>query len=292
LLVFDNAVFCQLTSVAANQLIEVTKVKDCGSRGLTMRCRCCGASWTLALVLVGCAGSHPPAEKAKPIFFYAAASTKDVAEQIARDFQAETAATVEINPGPSSGLAKQIEWGGDADLFLSADEVSADYLSKKNLVELRRDLLTNHLVVITPSPDRLSIRLAQLRDLAETQVRRVAMAEPGVPAGEYARQALRQIGILEQMQDKIVGGVDVRATLQFVARGEVDAGLVYLTDAVNNPQVRIAFQVDDKLHAPILYPLVLIRKEHIRDEARKFYDFLGSDKAAKAFRTAHFEIVR
>jgi molybdate transport system substrate-binding protein len=249
------------------------------------------ASGILAFLITGCGGTSSPSQN-NSILVFAAASTKEAVEQIARDFQAETATPVEINPGPSSGLAKQIEQGAAADLFLSADEASADYLAKRNLIELRRNLLTNRLVVIVPAESQSAPQLKELRDLADPKVHRLAMAEPGVPAGEYARQALRQVDILEQVQSKIVGGVDVRATLQFVARGEVHAGLVYYTDALGNSKVRIAFEVNPDLHAPILYPLVLLHKNHIQEAARRFYDYLASEKAAKVFRAAHFGMAR
>jgi molybdate transport system substrate-binding protein len=250
------------------------------------------AGGILAFLFTGCGGPNSPAQKNESVLVFAAASTKEAVEQIARDFQAETATPVEINLGPSSGLAKQIEQGASADLFLSADQASADYLAKKTLIELRRNLLTNRLVVIVPAEGQSAPQLKELRDLADPKVHRLAMAEPGVPAGEYAREALRHSGILEQVQSRIVGGVDVRATLQFVARGEVDAGLVYYTDTVGNSKVRIAFEVNPDLHAPILYPLVLIRKDHIQDAARRFYEYLASEKAAKVFRAAHFGMAR
>src|SRR5437762_4123063 len=159
-----------------------------------------GVTFLILASCYGCSDSRP--QKASPITFFAAASTKEPLEQIGRDFQAETGTAVEIVLGPSSALAKQIERGADTDLFLSADEASTDYLEQRKLVEERRPLLSNRLVVIVPAEGRVSTRLNDLRDFADPGVRRVAIAEPGVPAGEYAREALRKAGILKQVQDK------------------------------------------------------------------------------------------
>lgn len=218
-----------------------------------------------------------------------AASTKEEVEDIARDFTSETGVKVEVSPGPSSGLVKQIEQGAPADLFLSADLASVDYLEFRNLVEQRRVLLKNKLVVVAPvdSP----VRLKELKDLADPRVKRLALAEEKVPAGEYAREALKRVGVWEQLKDRVVGGSDVRVTLQLVERG-ADAGLVYLTDTIDNSRVRVALEVEPGLHKPIEYPLVLIKRDSIKPAARRFYEQLGSAKAAAVFEKAKFTMAR
>jgi molybdate transport system substrate-binding protein len=221
---------------------------------------------------------------------FAAASTKEAIEQVARDFQGDNSTPVEVSLGPSSGLAKQIEQGASADLFLSADQASADYLAAKQLVSARRNLLTNRLVVVVPTAFDVGVR--ELRDLADPRIRRLALAEPKVPAGEYARQALRKAGVWGKVEDRVVGGIDVRATLQFVARGEAEAGLVYRTDALGQTRVRVAVEVEPGLHDPIHYPLVLLRREPVKQAARRFYDYLGSEKAAGVFERAGFGVER
>jgi molybdate transport system substrate-binding protein len=221
---------------------------------------------------------------------FAAASTKEAIEQVARDFQGEHGIPVEVSLGPSSGLAKQIEQGASADLFLSADQASADYLAAKQHVSERRNLLTNRLVVVVPTASDVGVKA--LPDLADPRIRRLALAEPKVPAGEYARQALRKAGVWDQVESRVVGGIDVRATLQFVARGEAEAGLVYHTDALDRTRVRVAVKVDPGLHDPIRYPLVLLRHEPMKEAARHFYDYLGSEKAAAVFARAGFGVER
>jgi len=242
--------------------------------------------------LIGCGapGSIRP-DSGRPVGLFAAASTKEAVERIARDFEAQTGVPVEVTLGPSSGLAKQIERGARADLFLSADEASADYLADKKLVALRRDLLSNRLVVVVPTKQVAPMPIQDLADLADLRVERIAMAEAKVPVGEYARQALRHAGLLDKVQSKFVGGVDVRATLQYVALGEAAAGFVYYTDAQGSSRVRVAFEVKPQLHAPIRYPLVLIGGLQVTDSAQSLYQYLASDRAAQVFRDAHFGIV-
>ena len=221
------------------------------------------------------------------VTIFAAASTKAVVDRITERFSAETGIAVEVVPGPSNALAKQIVAGGEADLLLSADQASADVLENEQLVAERRNLLTNRLVVIVPEG---GIELKGLGDLTDPQVRRLAIAAAKVPAGEYARAALKSAGVLEQVKERFVEGVDVRGTLQFVARGEVEAGIVYQTDVVGSSKVRVAFEVDQALHPPIEYPLVLVQRKKIAPAARKFYNYLYSEKAAQAFRDAQFGI--
>jgi molybdate transport system substrate-binding protein len=219
---------------------------------------------------------------------YAAASTKDAVETIAKQFQAETGVAVEVSPGPSSKLAKQILEGAPADLFLSADQANADDLEQNHLVAQRRNLLGNRLVVAVPSDSKLA--LSKLTDLARGDVTEVALALEKVPAGEYARQALRKAGVWDEIVGKVIGGEDVRATLAFVERG-ASCGIVYSTDTIGDSKVRVAFEIDPALHAPIEYPLVLVERAMMSPDAARLYEYLASEKAAEVFRAARFQII-
>jgi molybdate transport system substrate-binding protein len=238
------------------------------------------------LVLAGCAsgGTEPAREK---VIIFVAASTANAVEQIARDFQAETGIRVEVSPGPSSGLAQQIEQGAPADLFLSADRPMADFLAQHNRVAQQRLLLRTRLVVVVPADSPLTV--TALGDLADPRVKRLALAAESVPAGEYARAALRRAGVWDAVKDRVVSGTDVRVTLRLVEQG-AEAGLVYATDAAGRAQVRIALEVDPRLHPPIEYPLVLVNRPVIKDAARRFYEHLSSDRAAAVFRAAGFDV--
>jgi molybdate transport system substrate-binding protein len=219
---------------------------------------------------------------------FAAASTRETLEQVAADFERETGNAVDLNFGPSSGLARQIEHSGAADVFISADEAWADYLAERHLVAERHDLLTNQLVVAMPKESNATIH--NLADLAGPPIKRLALAAPVVPAGRYAREALQKAGVWDQVKDRVLDGGDVRAALTFVARGEAEAGLVYATDVTRNVQVRTALVVPAEYHTPIRYPVVLVRREPMQPAGRRFYDYLSSAKAAAIFQQAGFGI--
>jgi molybdate transport system substrate-binding protein len=237
----------------------------------------------LVLTLVGCT--------AKPhgIQVFAAVSTREAMEAIASDFERQSGTPVRCSFAGSSTLARQIEQGADADLFLSADERWADDLADKRLVAERRDLLGNRLVVVVPAARPL--RLKRLADLDGSEVRHLALALDPVPAGHYARQALQKAGIWEQMEKRVREAGDVRAALALVARDEADAGIVYATDVAASDKVRVALEVPEELHEPIRYPLVLLRRKDGSAAARALYDFLAGDTARAHFRKAGFQIV-
>jgi molybdate transport system substrate-binding protein len=238
----------------------------------------------LCLLLFALTGCGRSAEE--PARLYAAASTREAIERIVGDFRTSTGIPVETNIGPSSGLALQIEQGGPADLFLSADEPWADYLQKAGLVAERRNLLTNRLVVVIPQSSTLALR--RLDDLAAAEVKRLALAGATVPAGRYATEALAAAGVWEKVQPRVLRGKDVRAALLYVEKGEADAGIVYATDAAAAAGVRVALEVPPPLHSPVVYPLVLVNRRPVRPAARRLYDHLSSPAAAAAFRRAGF----
>jgi molybdate transport system substrate-binding protein len=246
------------------------------------------AALALFIAIFGAARSSAAGDDAT-LRIYVAASAGAVVETIVAQFRNQTGLAVEVSPGPSSRLAKQIAEGAPADLFLSADRASADYLEAKRLVAKRRNLLGNRLVVVVPADAPGAI--ASLADLARDEVREVALALEKVPAGEYARQALRRAGVWERVQAKVIGGEDVRATLAFVERGAA-AGIVFRTDCSGNSRARVAFEVDASLHAPIEYPLVLIERARMNPRALELYERLTSEAAAQVFRRAHFHILR
>jgi molybdate transport system substrate-binding protein len=216
---------------------------------------------------------------------YAAASTREAVERLAAEFRSRTGTRVELNFGPSSGLARQIEEGGGADLFLSADEGWADYLERAGLVAARRDLLGNRLVVIAPATGE--VKLKRLKELG-TMKYKLALAAPAVPAGKYARHALVRAGVWDQVKEHVVSGKDVRATLTFVEQGEVEMGIVYATDAMATGRVRTILEVPAELHEHIRYPLALIGRESVGSEARELFEFLASDRAEETFKAAGF----
>ncbi|MEX0676887.1 MAG: molybdate ABC transporter substrate-binding protein [Pirellulales bacterium] len=213
----------------------------------------------------------------------AAASTTDAVDVIRAEFaRLHPEVTVRTSFAASSALARQIEAGARADVFLSASSEWADHLEKKKLVARRRDLLGNRLVVIVPVDAKIKIDMAS--DLVQKSVRRLAMADPqSVPAGIYARQALEKLQLWEKLRSKVAGAADVRQALKFVETGAADAGIVYATDAAADKRVRIALKLDPKLSEPIRYPLVLVQGAESNAAAVAFDEFLASPAAAAVF---------
>jgi molybdate transport system substrate-binding protein len=249
----------------------------------------CGLLPAIALLGLGC-NAPPVSGPVETVHVYAAASTRDAVEEIARDYQAQFHVPVDVTAEASSTLAKQIEQGADADLFLSADEDWADYLADRKLVEQRHDLLGNRLAVITPADSAL--RPTKLADLAAPGVKLLALAGPSVPAGRYARQALEKEGVLDSVKDRIIEAGNVRAALTFVVKGEADAGVVYVSDAAAaGDKVRTAFIIPEDLHKPIRYVLALLKRDSIKPSARQFDEFLRGEAAASVFRKADFQVL-
>jgi molybdate transport system substrate-binding protein len=245
---------------------------------------------SLFVTLVGCGRSSEPATTAAPVTIFAATSTRTAIEEIAAKFRASTDIAVTCETDASSTLARQIEHGANADLFLSADEEWADDLKDKGLVGQRRTLLTNRLVVVVPADGKLAVK--KLADVAGAGVKRLAIAADGVPVGRYARRALRKDGLWESVRERSLEGKDVAAVLLYVARGEADAGFVYVTDALANDKVRVAYEVPEDLTGPIRYPLVVVRRERPNANATRLADYLAGDSAGEVFRKAGFGLAR
>jgi molybdate transport system substrate-binding protein len=239
---------------------------------------------SLALGLLGCGRPNKDT-----VTVCAAMSTKEVIEEIGRQFEAETGTAVVCVPAASSTLALQIEQGSDGDLFLSADERWVDHLDKAGLAAQRRNLLANRLVVVIPADSPATVR--DLDALAGNSFHQLAVALDSVPAGRYARASLQKAGVWDRVNARVREGGDVRAVLTVVARGEADAGFVYATDAATSDKVRVALEVPEGLHQPIRYPLVLVRRESIKTAARKLYDYLGGSTARTVFEKAGFRVL-
>jgi molybdate transport system substrate-binding protein len=222
------------------------------------------------------------------ILVSAAASTKDIMEELAAKFSESTGAVVKINPGPSNTLARQIIEGAPADLFLSANQQWADEVKKSDNVHAVIRLLTNRLVLVVPMDNPGHVKKPQ--DLLSPDVRRAALAGEKVPAGIYAGQALTKLGLMDkpEMAGKIVRGEDVRLALMYVARGEAEAGIVYSTDAAADSGVQVVYEFDPSLHDEIAYVLVLLKHGSANPRAVDFFKFLKSADADSVYSTAGF----
>ena len=188
----------------------------------------------------------------------------------------------------SSRLARQIEAGAPADLFVSADLAWMDALAGKGLLldGTRLDLLGNALVVVVPAASTL--RVGSPADLARPEVRRLALAGESVPAGAYARAALASAGAWDAVAARVVNGDHVRAVLGWVATGEADAGVVYATDARVEPRVRVAYVFPAASHPPIVYPAAVPKGAPHAAEAAAFLAFCAGPEGRAIFAAAGF----
>lgn len=239
------------------------------------------ATLLVALLAAACA----PAPESAPVLVFAAASTADAVEDAARGFDG---GPVRVASGGSGTLARQIEAGAEAGLFLSANPEWAEYLEGRGLVAARRDLLANRLVLVVPSG---SEGVANPEDLLKANVGRIAIGDPEiVPAGAYAREALRKLGLWNRLERKIVPAGDVRQALLYVERNEAGAAIVYATDARLAEDIRVVYEFDPSLTGPIRYPLVLLKTGAGQPVARRLFEYLSSPQARQTFQRHGFTL--
>ena len=235
-------------------------------------------------------GASPAA--AVEIHVSAAASLTDALQEIVRAYEATSPDRIVLNLGASSLLARQIEEGAPADLFLSADEAKMDSLAKKGLLLAgsRKSVLGNTLVVVIPLDSQLAI--AGPKDLASSSIRALALAEPQtVPAGIYAKEYLQKIGLWRKVIDRVVPTENVRAALSSVESGNADAGIVYKTDAEISKKVRVAYAVSAAEGPKISYPFAALAQTRHPEEARRFLAYLSSPPALDVFRRHGFLVI-
>jgi molybdate transport system substrate-binding protein len=220
--------------------------------------------------------------RADNLTVFAAASLKNAMDDVAAKWKDSGAGTVGASYASSSTLAKQIEQGAPADIFISADTQWMDYVNKKSLVETPHGLLGNRLVLIAARDNPLTLEIKPGMKLAELLGGgRLAVGDPSnVPAGIYAKEALINLKLWDSVQSKLAPAADVRAALTLVSRGEAPLGIVYETDAKVDPKVRIVAVFPEDSHKPIVYPVAVVKSSKNADAA-KFVAFLDG-AAAKA----------
>lgn len=227
--------------------------------------------------------------RATDIIVSAAASLTDVLKQIAANYEKQSSDKIIFNFGASSLLAQQIEAGAPADIFFSADEAQMNRLAKKGLIDdiTRKSILGNSLVVVIPSDSKLRIKSASA--LTNADVKLIALADPkAVPAGVYAREWLKKLRLWTAIEPKVVPTENVRAALAAVASGNVDAGVVYKTDAAISKKVRIAYEVPRAVGPDIRYPVALVKGSRQPEAANNFLNYLSSKEAGKVFKQFGF----
>jgi molybdate transport system substrate-binding protein len=235
----------------------------------------------LAVALSVFSGVGSPAA-AEPVTVFAAASLKEAMDEQARRFEGETGNKVVVSYGGSNALARQIEAGAPADVFISADLDWMNYLARGGglVPGSRQNLLRNDLVLIAPAASKTTLRIAPRFKLAGALGgEKLAMANPdSVPAGKYGKAALTALGVWASVERQIAGTDNVRAALSLVARGEAALGIVYKSDALAEPGVRIVDTFPEATHAPIIYPVALVAPQK-GPAAKALLDFLRSAPA-------------
>ena len=215
-----------------------------------------------SVVLAMCLAVASPAVMAADVTVFAAASLKEAMDEQAKTFEATTGNKVIVSYGASNSLAKQIEAGAPADIFISADLEWMDYLDQRRLLapNTRFDLLRNTLVLIAPSSSTSTLKMGPNFALAAALgTEKLAMANPdSVPAGKYGKSALEKLGVWTSVEKQVARAENVRAALALVSRGEAPFGIVYRTDALADKGVRIVDTFPADSHPPIIYPAALL----------------------------------
>jgi molybdate transport system substrate-binding protein len=245
-----------------------------------------GRRYLFALALWLCALPGAPARAADPeLLVFAAASLTNALEALGPVYAKAAGQPVKFSFAASSALARQLEAGATADVFMSADLEWMDYVQQRGLIDpaTRRDLVGNHLVLIAPTSSRVALAIEPGFALAKALGNgRLATGDPDyVPVGKYARQALTSLGVWPDIADRLVRADNVRTALAFVARGEAPLGIVYTTDAKIEPGVRVVGTFPDDSHLPITYPVALTGSA--RSGAARFVQFLRGPVARAKF---------
>jgi molybdate transport system substrate-binding protein len=258
------------------------------------------ASWFVKLAMAAAAATSwvlvPPRAHAQSgdIVVFAAASLKTALDAINAQWQKDTGKKARISYAASSTLAKQIEQGAPAQMFISADLDWMDYLARKNLIksDTRSNLLGNRIVLIAPKDTAQAIDIKPGFDLATVLGNgRLAMANvDAVPAGKYGKAALVKLGVWDSVSGKVAQAENVRAALLLVSRGEARAGIVYQTDAAADTNVATIGTFPESTHPPIIYPIAMTA-DATHPDAVAFLAYIRSVRAKPLFQAEGFTVL-
>ena len=234
----------------------------------------------------------PSRAQSSDVVVFAAASMKNALDAINAQWEKETGKKAAISYASSSALAKQIESGAPAQVFISADLAWMDYVANRNLIkaDTRSNLLGNRIVLIAPKDKAKRIKPGF--DLAKLLGdERLAMGNvDAVPAGKYGKAALEGLGVWDSVSGKVAQAENVRAALLLVSRAEAAAGIVYQTDAAADPNVAILYTFPEDTHPPVIYPAALTADAKSPDAAA-FLAYMKSDKAKPLFEAQGFTVL-
>lgn len=217
----------------------------------------------------------------------AAASLQDVMKAIKPLYEeAYPDREIVYNFASSGSLQRQIEQGAPVDVFISAAVDKMDALEEKELIltETRRNLLKNQMVLVTQEGNKANLNFSDFKDLDTEKVNLVALGEPeSVPAGRYAQEVLVSFNIADKVNSKAVYGKDVRQVLNYVATGNVEAGIVYRTDAQVSDNVEIIAVAPEESHSPVIYPVAVIKDSGTPEVGKELIEFFTTDEAQAVF---------
>jgi len=230
-----------------------------------------------------------------PVTVFAAASLTDALRDLGQQWQARGHAAPRFSFAASSALARQIEQGAPADLFISADEPWMDYVQQRELIvnATRRSVLGNALVLVAPTASARPVELTRTTNLAALlgPQGRISTGDPAhVPVGRYAEAALRWMGQWDAVSPRLARADNVRAALLLVERGEAPFGIVYATDAAASQGVRVVGTFPAESHPPVSYPFALVRRAEGNAEARALLAFVTGAEATPTWRRFGFSI--
>jgi molybdate transport system substrate-binding protein len=251
--------------------------------------------WPIVLLAAVLAGAlHPACAGGKGPTVFAAASLKNALDAVAADWKEKTGDEAVISFAATSALAKQIEQGAEADIFISADLAWMDYVAERHLIDptTRFNLLANEIVLIAPKDSDVTVDIAPNFPLAALlgDGRLAIAGVDAVPAGRYGKASLQSLGVWDQVKDKLAQAENVRAALRLVSRGEAPLGIVYASDAKADPDVKVLGVFPADSHPPIVYPAAKLARSG-SPEADGFLAYLRSPEAARRFFESGFTVI-
>jgi molybdate transport system substrate-binding protein len=251
------------------------------------------AAAALAAATIAATWSLPTRAQFRDVLVFGAASLKNALDEANGLFLFENGSGIKVSYGASSTLAKQIENGAPADVFISADLDWMDYLAERKLIkpETRAKFLGNKLVLVTAANSNVALTIGQNFPLAQALGNgRLAMADPAaVPAGKYGKTALEKLGVWASVANKVAPAQDVRAALLLVSRGEAPLGIVYQTDAAADKNVKIVGTFPESSHPPIIYPIAILANS-TNGVTPVYVQYLLSPKAEPFFEKQGFVV--
>jgi molybdate transport system substrate-binding protein len=254
------------------------------------------AALAAAALVLAVGGTRSAEAQSKDVVILAAASLKNALDEASAAWNKQSDKSTKISYAASSVLAKQIESGIPADIFISADVPWMDYVAERKLIKApsRSDFLGNQIVLIAAKDSKIDLKIDKgfgLRAALGNDGRLAMGNVDSVPAGKYGKAALESLGVWSSVADRVAQAENVRMALTLVSRGEAPLGIVYKTDAASDPNVRIVGAFPDGTHPPIIYPMALLASS-TNPDAQAFVDYLKSPAGKPFFEKQGFTVLK